>query len=415
MSVATEEKAPEKIERRKRPRRFVPWRLWTPFGVAAVIVLIAVIAIGVSTPDPSDEEYASPTATGEFGASVLADRLRAAGVQIDVAKSVDELTSLTAEPATVFVPAEGMLRGDQENVLLGLPAGSRLVLARPPKERVPYIQNILVDHSRSAAGTAAPECGVPEATAAGIAEVRRDEYRVFQPGGSQIFCYGGSMVVQEMDGLEMIVVGAADPFLNGRIDQVGNSTLAVGLLSQKPRVVWLDMHEREPAPPKPKGTKKTMEPPPPADFSNPLYQAFPPSFWAILVGVLVALLALAFARGRRIGPPAVEQLPVRVPAAETVYGRARLYRRANARDTAFQALRDGSIGRMLPAAGLSQNTAPDHVVEAIAAKTGAQPDDVRRVLYGPPPDTDQDLLNAIHSLDTLEAAVIGGRRTERHK
>ncbi|GLZ76254.1 hypothetical protein Afil01_10610 [Actinorhabdospora filicis] len=418
---ATEEAAPQKIARRKRPRRFVRWRLWTPFAVVAVLLVLAVIAVQSSTPDPADTDYASPTATGEFGASALAERLHARGVQVDVAKTVDQLGALTqAGPVTVFVPAEEMLRPDQEDVLAGLPPGSRVVMLRPPSGRLTYLQNLIVDESRSAAGTADPGCGIPEAQAAGVAEVRRDVYRPYKPdqGEAAIYCYGRSMVVQREGDVETVVVGAADPFLNGRIDHAGNSALAVGLLSQKPRMVWLDMHRREPHPPMPEFSgethEQTYDPPPAADWSNPLYSALPPSFWAVLVGVLVTLLALAFARGRRIGPPAVEPLAVRVPAAETVYGRARLYRRAGARDTAFQALRDGAIGRMLPAVGLTSKAEPARVVATIAAKIGAPPDDVHGVLYGAPPQTDQDLLNAIYSLDTLEAAVHGGRRTERH-
>lgn len=74
-----------------------------------------------------------------------------------------------------------------------------------------------------------------------------------------------------------------------------------------------------------------------------------PSGW--LWGTLqlfVAAVLSAFWRGRRLGRLVPERLPVAIRASEAVEGRARLYRKANARDRAASALRTASRTRLAP-------------------------------------------------------------------
>ncbi|GDY74619.1 hypothetical protein SAV31267_041040 [Streptomyces avermitilis] len=74
-----------------------------------------------------------------------------------------------------------------------------------------------------------------------------------------------------------------------------------------------------------------------------------PSGW--LWGTLQLFIAAALAalwRARRLGPLVPERLPVAIRASETVEGRARLYRKANARDRAAAALRSTTRTRLAP-------------------------------------------------------------------
>jgi hypothetical protein len=48
-------------------------------------------------------------------------------------------------------------------------------------------------------------------------------------------------------------------------------------------------------------------------------------------------------------------------------------------------------------------------VAAAAARTGLPPEHVRHTLYGPAPETDEDLANAVAALDALVAAVTRDR------
>jgi hypothetical protein len=110
-------------------------------------------------------------------------------------------------------------------------------------------------------------------------------------------------------------------------------------------------------------------------------------------------------RARRLGPVVIEPLPVVVRAAETAEGRARLYRRAKAADHAADALRRSTVDRMIPLLGLTPDATPAAVVESVAARTGRPGAEIHAVLYGPPPDTEQALVQLADTLDVLANEV----------
>jgi hypothetical protein len=113
------------------------------------------------------------------------------------------------------------------------------------------------------------------------------------------------------------------------------------------------------------------------------------------LAIAVALLALW--RARRLGPVVTEPLPVVVRAAETVEGRALLYRRAGAADHAGEALRQATRDRLGDLLGT-----PDLVAE-IARRTGRH--DTETLLYGPPPAGEAELVALADALDALENEV----------
>ncbi|MEV0648983.1 DUF4350 domain-containing protein [Phytomonospora sp. NPDC050363] len=420
--------APEKttLKAPVKKTRWRAWRLLTPYLVAVALVILTIVAVSVESPDTGDAEYLSPTATGDFGGSVLAGRLAEQGVEVRTVTDADEAVELAARPGSVlFIPAVDYLRGDQLAELASLPPDTRIVLVKPGQLRLTMLTGLTVAETRLATGLADPGCTLAEAAAAGPAEVFSDRYTTPRPpeGEQKVAigmpCYGGSLTAIPASEVmpETIVVGAADPFTNGRINAAGNSALAVGLLSAGSHLVWLDLHATEPLPPQEtvEQEQEPYEPPPASSPENPLYKAFPSWVWAMLIGLLALFALAAMARGRRLGPPVVEPLPVQVPAAETVYGRARLYRRGASREAALQAMRDGALSRMLPVVGLSSKSDRSQVVSTVAARAGWDDQQVRNVLFGPEPGSDQDLLNSIHALDTLENAVLGERPHERHR
>jgi hypothetical protein len=114
---------------------------------------------------------------------------------------------------------------------------------------------------------------------------------------------------------------------------------------------------------------------------------------------------VALWRGRRIGPLVVEDLPVVVRASETVEGRGRLYRSRRARDRAADALRIAARERMLPRLGLGPRAEQIAVTQAVAKRTGTDPNTVAHLLFGPPPGTDADMVNLANQLDDIERQV----------
>jgi len=133
--------------------------------------------------------------------------------------------------------------------------------------------------------------------------------------------------------------------------------------------------------------------------------------WAVLQ-LVIAVGVIAIWRGRRMGRLVVEALPVVVRQAETVAGRARLYRRARSFDTAAEALRSGTRDRLARRLGFSAGVSHDALVDAITARlhdAGSGRRDAGRVnalLYGPTPADDHALVELAQQLTALEQEVV---------
>ena len=121
--------------------------------------------------------------------------------------------------------------------------------------------------------------------------------------------------------------------------------------------------------------------------------------------LVLAAVVIALWRARRLGPVVSEPLPVVVRAAETVEGRARLYRRSRASDHAASVLRHAARDRLNPLLGLPVGADP---AAEIARRTGRPEVDVRELLYGHGPVDDRGLVDLIDELDALENEVREG-------
>ncbi|WP_262286568.1 DUF4350 domain-containing protein [Micromonospora sp. MA102] len=400
------------------PRR--RWhRVLVPIGLAVLLIVATLVLHAVDQPDPDDPGFLAPAAAGDDGGSRLAEALRGQGVPIRrETDTLDALRAAGAVPTTLFVPAPDLVHPDTLAALTVLPPGSRLVLVEPSRRVLTGVGLPLEPTDRRWATRAVPPdadggpCRLPEALRAGTAAV--DHQRYAGPYGADR-CYAGALRRISW-GTEVVVIGASDPFRNDRIDEWGNRALATGLLGGDRPLVWLDLPGPAPAPtgpgwspspdddgtplPRDTGGRDNRADPPPS-WHNPLWDAFPPWFWAILAQLAVAGLLLVLWRARRLGPPVPEPLPVTVRAAETVLGRARLYRRAGARDTTAATLRTAALDRLLPRLNLPPDTPPDEVAARVAAHAGADPERVAELLHGAAPENDRELLELARDLDAL--------------
>lgn len=112
-------------------------------------------------------------------------------------------------------------------------------------------------------------------------------------------------------------------------------------------------------------------------------------------------------RARRLGPLVAERLPVAIRASESTEGRARLYRRANARDRAADSLRAATRTRIAPLIGVSPRDAhsPVTLIPAVSARLSTTGSVLQAVLFGPVPSDDAALVQLADQLDTLEREV----------
>ncbi|WP_213453621.1 DUF4350 domain-containing protein [Rhizomonospora bruguierae] len=429
------------------PRRRRRWHRWAiPFGVVLALFATTAIAYSIEQPDPAEAAFLSPVSADAVGGRALADRLAARGIAVRrETRTSDALVAAHAGDTTLFIPAPALVHPYYLRMLRTMPQSTRIVLVEPAG-RTLTSAGIWIDVTgqRPAAAAAEPGagCGLPAAARAGRAAVVRRHYAVREsPSLQPVFaCYGDSLVGVRLSAAPLVVVGAADPFRNDRIDEHSNAALATGLLADHPTVVWLDLHRHEPAPgvlddpdavdgppslaPAPTVARRGEQPSPPprqeqekaAGTPNPMWRAFPAWFWALLAQLALAALALALWRARRLGPPVGEPLPVTVRAAETVFGRGRLYRRARDPGATLAMLRRAALRKLAARLEPPPGTGPDDLAALIAGHSGWPADEVRDLLYGPDPDRDEDLVRAAERLaalvhDASAAATAAGPET----
>jgi len=430
-----------------RSRRWLRFAL--PLAVVAGLATMTGVAHVVQQPDPTDASFLSPTSDADDGARRLADGLAGAGVRVIVrTRSVEAIVDAEADgPVTVFVTTPGLVHPSYLQQLASLPARVRVVLVAPGGDELAAAGfDIDVLGPRWTATAPQPGCSADFASAAGPAAVRRWQYGA--AAYQAVRCYDDGLVEFDTGRAAMSLVGAADPFRNDRAGEHGNRALARGLLARDPTVIWLDLHEREPAPdedaerPEPTrpdsgqqdgGEGDQGDDQPGGDYpredpegdpqdggqadggsqggssvaDSALARAFPPAVWATLALLALAALALAAASARRLGAPVAEPLPVRVRAAETVRGLGGLYRRARARSTSLATLQGAARVRLAEHYGLAADAPADEVAERVATTVGRPFLEVRQLLSGGVEDSDEELARAATTVQNLVRFVTG--------
>ena len=380
---------------REGTRRSLFWAVAAAF--ALLVAIGSLLLVGAST----DSVPLSPTNPAPEGAMALAEVLRQQGVDVTITESLADTADAITDPENTTIVVhdpEQLLADDRHSELLGL--ASQLVLIDPA---FPMLQSL----APGVVSAGAPDddvlvagCSLPAATRAGEVSPGGTSYRVTDavaatclqsdsPDADDAY----SLVQLEVDGVTVTVVGATEALSNGEITTHGNAAFALGLLGEKPTLVWYL--------------------PSLADVAGAGDAAALTPGWLTPAIVLLTLTALAaaFWRGRRFGPLIIENLPVVVRASETMEGRARLYQNGSARLRALDALRIGAVSRLATSCGLGTTATVDEVVLAVAALLGEDPRDIRTLLIGAEPASDSELVRLSDRLLDLESAVaVAARR-----
>ncbi|MDD7937440.1 DUF4350 domain-containing protein [Actinomycetospora lutea] len=366
-------------------------RRWRGPVLIVALVLGAALLVAVLTAAPRVGDL-SPEGASPDGARALARLLEDQGVRV---RAVDDLDPATAAPGrTVFVAFPERMSTRQRDALAA--SGADVVLVRPDERSLaalaPGVRTELIELPEPTE----PACALPAAVRAGPVDLAGAAYGVDPAVPAAVRCYptdgptgAASLVGVPERGRTVTVVGDATPFTNDALDERGNAALALNLLGAHPEMLW---YLPVPPPAEPGQERSTSELLPAGWIWGPLQ-------------LLVAGIAVALWRGRRLGPVVTEDLPVVVPAGETVRGRARLYRRAGARDRAAAALRAEAVRELAARLGVPRGGGTAAVVDAVTARTGRPPADVAALLEGPVPPDDPALVALAGDLDGLRRAV----------
>ncbi|MGX9788519.1 DUF4350 domain-containing protein [Mycobacterium sp. MMS18-G62] len=358
--------------------------------VLALVVIVGVAALSTYLTAPRPGGRMDPASTSPEGAHALVTLLRDHGVDVVEA---DDMAAVerAARPGTLLVVVQTfhLIDADLLQRLADLP-GDRLIVEPVSRTREALAPQIRLAGATTFGGNK-PDCDLREAKRAG--EVQFGPSDAYEASGEVPVtrCYDGALVRYSHDGRDVTVVGTADFMTNQGLLKEGNAALAMNLAGTRSRMIWYA----------PQHSEGGGEP----DGGATLLDLIPDQVPWIVWQLCLVVALVAWWKGRRIGPLVAEQLPVVVRASETAEGRGRLYRSRRARDRAAEALRTATLQRLLPRLGLGHGAQPPAVVQAVAERSGLNPQAVADTLFGPPPASDPFLVNLAHELDTIERQV----------
>ncbi|MGC0331601.1 hypothetical protein RKD23_004591 [Streptomyces sp. SAI-170] len=379
-------------------------QVWTRTrGIALALALLVAGAVVLALIRSDTRTGAlDPRSATPQGSRAVAELLADRGVDTRTVTTLDAARAAVAPDTTLLVAVPDLLTDRQQARLLLATAasGGRTVLVAPGIASVEGLApGVTADPATSIDTTLSADCPLPEARRAGDADTGGIRYTVTRPDADE--CYPSRRLPTLVripdttgDG-DTVVLGATDILVNEHLDEQGNASLALQLLGSRPHLVWYL--------PSLSDSSATDT----GDDERGFFDLLPSGWlWGTLQLFIAAALA-ALWRARRLGPLVPEQLPVAIRASETVEGRARLYRKANARDRAAAALRSTTRTRLAPLVGVpvSQAHSPEALLPALSTHLHRDGQPLHILLFGAPPSDDAALIALTDQLDALEREV----------
>ncbi|MGW5974760.1 DUF4350 domain-containing protein [Streptomyces sp. NPDC055186] len=379
-------------------------QVWTRargVALALVLLIVAGVAIAVVRSDARHGEL-DPRSADPHGSRAVAELLADRGVDTRVVTTLQEASAAANPDTTLLVAVPDRLTHRQQSSLHAAVAdsGGRTVLVSSGSASVDRLApGVVADPATSFGSTLSPRCSLPAALSAGTADTGGIRYTTTHLDADE--CYPSERLATLLripaatGGGDTVLIGSPDILLNDHLGEHGNASLALQLLGSRPHLVWY--------------LPSLADAPAASEDGERGFFDLLPSGW--LWGTLQLFIAAALAalwRARRLGPLVPERLPVAIRASETVEGRARLYRKANARDRAAAALRSTTRTRLAPLVGVpvSQAHTPEALLPALSARLhGDGQQSPHDLLFGPPPGDDTALTSLADRLDALEREV----------
>ncbi|MFD7325838.1 DUF4350 domain-containing protein [Streptomyces sp. NPDC059875] len=385
-----------------------PRQIWTRArGALLVLALILIGGIVLATVRSADHHgRLDPRSADPNGSRAVAEILKAQGVTVQVVTTLDEITAATGADSTLLVATPDLLTNHQQSTLhqVMTASQSRTVLVGAGSPSVGTLAPGVTTSTSTSVKAREPHCSLPAAARAGSVDIGGERYATGI--GTADSCYPSDgqphlLRVPNSGGGDTVLLGSADILYNERLDKQGNASLALQLLGSRAHLVWYlpSLSDASLAEGAPEGQS--------SDVTDSFLSLIPSGWlWGTLQLALAALLAAVW-RARRLGPLVTERLPVAIRASEATEGRARLYRRGNARDRAAAVLRTATRTRIAPLLGVASQDAhsPEILLPALSARLSETAADPRDLLFGPAPADDAALIRLADQLDALEREV----------
>lgn len=381
-------------------------QVWTRArGVVCAVVLLLVGAVTIAVLRSDTERGGlDPRSADPRGSRAVATLLADRGVSTRVVTTLAQASAAADPHTTLLIAVPDLLTSRQQEQLHTATAssGGRTVLIAPSSPSLGTLApGVTADPAISFDSKLPPDCDLPAARRAGTADTGGFRYDTTAPGADACYPSKGLPTLVRVPAPtgngDTVVLGAPDILYNDRLDEHGNASLALQLLGSRPHLVWY----------LPSLSDDSLTDSGERSFFDLLPSGW---LWGSLQLFFAAVLA-AFWRARRFGPLVPEPLPVAIRASETVEGRARLYRKTNARDRAAGALRSTTRTRLAPLVGvpMPQAHTPEVLLPALSARLHdhdhGDGQSLHSLLFGPPPGDDAALISLTDQLDALEREV----------
>nr|WP_308345499.1 DUF4350 domain-containing protein [Streptomyces sp. ISL-94] len=386
----------QRTRRRQTARRILTALAVLTAGALALAILNAGTRHGLLDPRSADPS----------GSRAVAELLKDHGVTTRVVTTARDAAAATGPRTTLLVTDPDRLGAAQRSAIHSAMdlSGGRTVLLAPGGHSLPDLAPGVRAKGEAATDDLAPACALPAATTAGRAATGGGlRYTTTLPRATACYPSDGHptlLLLPTGTTGDTVLLGSGAILLNENLAEQGNASLALQLLGSRPDLVWYmpSLADSGPDPDSSAGQDKSLFDLVPSGWS-----------WALLQLLVAAVLA-ALWRARRLGPLVTEKLPVVIRASEATEGRARLYRKAGARDRAATVLRAAARERLAVLVGVPHTQAhePLSLVPAVSAHlTGgtAGTTDITTLLFGPPPSDDAALVALADHLDALEREV----------
>ncbi|MFI2350085.1 DUF4350 domain-containing protein [Streptomyces sp. NPDC019443] len=380
-------------------------QVWTRTrGLLLALVILVAAGIAMAALRSGDQHgRLDPRSADPSGSRAVAELLKDRSVSTRVVTTLDEATTATGPDTTLLVTAPDLLSDHQQKTLRTATAnsGGRTVLLSPGPTSLDALAPGVDSETPAPVSARTPQCSLPAARSAGNADLGGERYSTDTPGADSCYPSDGLSTLLRIDDPgngDTVLLGSPDILYNDRLDNHGNASLALQLLGSRTHLVWYlpslsDSSAAEDS--TDGGTDSTFLDLVPSGW-----------LWGTLQLTLAAVLA-AIWRARRLGPLVTERLPVAIRASESTEGRARLYRKVNARDRAASALRSATRTRLAPLLGVPPADAHSAaaLLPAVSAHLATGDRDLKALLFGPAPANDIALVHLADQLDALEREV----------
>ncbi|MEU6894338.1 DUF4350 domain-containing protein [Streptomyces sp. NPDC046557] len=377
------------------------WARSRGFLAALGVLLVGGVTVAALHSD-AHHGYLDPRSVDPYGSRAVAELLKARGVTSRVVTTADEAAAAAGPRTTVLVTDPDALDWSRRHTLRAAAntSGGRTVLLAPTGTGLTDLAPASAARGYSDRGALTPDCALPAARSAGRATTGDGpRYTTDLPGATACYPDGGHPTLLVLPAIakggDTVVLGSESILLNRTLAKEGNASLALQLLGTRPELVWY-----LPDPAEQTGQDTPEE--------KSLLDLVPSGWTWALLQLFVAGALAALWRGRRLGPLVTENLPVAVRASEATEGRARLYRKAGARDRAATVLRAATRERLAALVGVPATQAhePAALLPAVSARlTADRATDLATLLFGTTPSDDAALVALADHLDALEREV----------